>query len=146
MEKVFERLHHFKQIRYMCENSQKIMMEEKLIDEIRSLFEQLKKEEKGQDVCNYRYKLPPNSGAYYQIAKQLVFKAHELSALNEKYDSSGLNSVLNKEVERVKLYNLEYDKNNKVKCKSQNELENLMHDATYHIRLYFWDVLKDIEP
>ena len=45
-----------------------LMGEEKLIDEIRSLFEQLKKEEKGQDICNCRYKLPPNSGAYYQIA------------------------------------------------------------------------------
>lgn len=124
------------------ENAKK---ELELIEEIRSLFEQLKEEEKGLYICNYRYKLPPNSGTYYQRAKQLIFKAHELSTLNEKYDSSGLNSVLDKEVERVKSYNLEYDKNNKVKVKSQNELEKLMRDATYHIRLYFWDILGDIE-
>lgn len=120
------------------------MEEEMLIDEIRSLFEQLKKEEKGQDICNYRYKLPPNSGAYFQIAKQLISKACELSALNDKYNSSELNSVLNKEVECVKSYKLEYDKNNNIKAKSLNELEKLMHDATFHIRLYFWDVLGDI--
>lgn len=121
------------------------MEEEKLIDDIRSLFEQLKKEEKGQDICNYRYKLPPNNGAYFQIATQLISKAHELSSLNDKYNSSELNSVLNKEVGRVKSYKLEYDKNNRIKARSLNELEKLMHDATFHIRLYFWDILGDIE-
>lgn len=120
------------------------MEEEKLIDDIRSLFEQLKKEEKGQDICNYRYKLPPNGGAYYQIVKQLISKTYELSALNEKYDFSSLYSVLNEELERVKSYKLEYDKNKRVKAKSQNELENLMHRATSLIRLYLKKVFIDV--
>ena len=121
------------------------MEENKLIEEIRSLFEQLKEEEKGQYICNFKYRLPPNNGAYFQIATQLISKAHELSSLNDKYNSSELNSVLNKEVERVKSHKLEYDKNNNIKVKSLNELEKLMHNATFHIRLYFWNVLGDIE-
>ena len=75
----------------------------------------------------------------------MISKAHELSSLNDKYNSSELNSVLNKEVGRVKSYKLEYEKNNRIKARSLNELEKLMHDATFHIRLYFWDILGDIE-
>ena len=60
------------------------MEENKLIEEIRSLFEQLKEEEKGQYICNFKYRLPPNNGAYFQIATQLISKAHELSSLNDK--------------------------------------------------------------
>lgn len=116
-------------------------MEKLLKEKIRSLFEQLKKEENGQYICNFKYKLPPNNVAYVLTAKDLISKAHELSALNNEYDSSGLDSVLNKEVERVKSYTLEYYDNGNVKPKSLNELEKLMHDATFHIRLYFWDVL-----
>lgn len=118
--------------------------EKELIEEIRSLFEQLKDEEKGQYICSFRNKLPLSNVAYVLTAKKLISKAHELSALNNEYDSSGLDSVLNKEVERVKSYTLEYYDNGNVRPKSQNELEKLMHDATYHIRLYFWDVLGDI--
>lgn len=120
------------------------MSQEKLIKEIRSLFEQLKDEEKGQYICNFKYKLPPSNVTYVLTAKKLISKVHELSALNNEYDSSGLDSVLNKEVERVKSYTLEYYDNGNIKAKSLSELEKLMHDATYHIRLYFWDVLGDI--
>lgn len=120
------------------------MEENKLIEEIRSLFEQLKAEGSGQYICNFNYKLPPSNVAYVLTAKELISKAHELSALNNKYDSSELDSVLNKEVECVKSYKLEYDNNNNIKAKSLNELEKLMHDATFHIRLYFWNVLGDI--
>ena len=89
--------------------------------------------------------IPPNNGANFQIATQLMSKVHELSALNDKYNSPKLNSVFNKEGVCIKIIYIGVFYNGNVKPKSLNELEKLMHDATFHIRLYFWNVLSDIE-
>lgn len=118
--------------------------EKLLIDDIRSLFEELKEIKKGKIVSGM-YILPPDNYTYVKTARELIGKAYELSDLNNNYDASGLASVLNKEIKRVRLHELEYDRNKKVKNKSVQTLIGLMHDATYHIRLYFWDVLGDIE-
>lgn len=117
--------------------------EKQLVDEIRSLFVQLKEMENGNIVGGI-YVLPPDNDVYVRIAKELIGKAYELTRLNANYDSSGLSSVLSKEVQRVGVHKLKY-LNGKITPKSQKELEGLMHDATFHIRLYFWDVLGDIE-
>lgn len=121
--------------------------EKLLIDDIRSLFELLKEEEKGryQPGTGFMKKLLPSNYIYAQIAEELIDKAFKLSDLNNYYDASGLASVLNKEIMRVRLYKLEYDRNKKVKDKSVQILKGLMHDATYHIRLYFMEVLGDID-
>lgn len=118
--------------------------EKQLVDEIRSLFVQLKEMEKGS-IVGGMYVLPPDNDVYTQIAQELIGKAYELTKLNANYDSSGLSSVLNKEVRCVSEHKLEYYSNGNVKPISQRKLESLMHDATFHIRLYFWDVLGDIE-
>lgn len=118
--------------------------EKQLVDEIRSLFVQLKETEKGTIVSGI-YVLPPDNYVYVRIAKELIKKAYELTELNANYDSSRLPSVLSREVQRVSVHKHEYYPNGKIKPKSQKELEGLMHDATFHIRLYFWDVLGDIE-
>lgn len=125
----------------MMENEEK---EKQLIADIRSLFEELKEIKKGKIVSGM-YILPPNNYTYVKTAKELIKTAYELSELNTSYDTSGLASVLNKEILRVSLHELEYDKNKKLKNKSVQTLKGLMHDATYHIRLYFMEVLGDIE-
>ena len=125
----------------MMENEEK---EKLFIEEIRSLFEQLKEIEKGKIVSGM-YILPPDNYTYVRTAKDLISKAYGLAELNTNYDASGLASVLNKEIQRVSLHELKYDKNKKVKNKSVQILKGLMHDATYHIRLYFMEVLGDIE-
>ena len=103
------------------------MEEEKLISDIRALFEQLKEEEKGRCNCNFTIKLFPRGEVYVQIARQLISKANLLFSLDQRYDSLGLISVSNKEVKRVELFKLKYDKNNQPSKKSRNELESLMH-------------------
>lgn len=45
------------------------MEEEKLISEIRSLFIQLKEEEKGQYICNFTKKLVPDGKAIYSVSQ-----------------------------------------------------------------------------
>lgn len=115
-----------------------------LIEEIRSMFEQLKEAEKDKIVSGIHV-LSPCSQEYIKIAEKLIKKAYELSELNDNYDPSFLLSVLNREVENIKLHKFDYHPNGRVKPKSVNELKSLMRDATWHIRAAFMDVLGNIE-
>lgn len=116
-----------------------------LINEIRSLFKQLIEIKDGRYILNFRYKLPPDNYEYTQTAEELISKAHELSALNDNFDSSRLWSVNDKEVKTIASYELEYHPNGKVREESIDELKGLMHNATSHIKLNFMEVLGDIK-
>lgn len=122
-------------------------IEKLLIDEIRSLFEQLKEEEKGryQPGTGLMNKLAPDNTIYCQTAEALICKAHQLFQLNPKHDSTGLNSTLGKEVKYVELHKYEYDENGRIKNKSLNELQKLMHNANKQISSDLWSVLGDID-
>lgn len=122
--------------------------EQKLIQEIRELFEELVKEEKGRYApgTNYRVILPPNSSTYYYNAKKLIEKALQLSRIDQKYDASLLDEILRDEVSAVGRHHYEYKcGTNSPTTESVNELVRLMHDATYHIKLYSYEVLGDID-
>lgn len=121
--------------------------EKQLIDDIRSLFEQLKEEEIGryQPGTGDTRRLPPDNFIYCRAANALISKAHQLSKINNKFDSTGLNSTLGKEVKYVELHKYEYDRNNQVKNKSLNELKELMHNATKQIKSDLFNILGDID-
>lgn len=120
--------------------------EEKLINEIRSLFEELIEEEKENfDTATMRI-IYPRSFVYVSKAKDLFAKAVELEKVNSEYHTDGLKDVMADEVDMVDRYEYEYKKNSLTpKAKSITKMQNLMHDATYHIKLYFYKVLGDIE-
>jgi hypothetical protein len=123
------------------ENAKK---ELELIEEIRSLFEQLKETEKDRIVSGI-YVLPPCRQEYIIIAEKLIQKAYELSELNNKYDTSRLPSVLSREVDHVNSHEFDYYPNGKVKPESVTELKKLMRDATWHIKAAFMDVLGNLQ-
>ncbi len=123
-------------------------MEEQLKNAIRGLFIELIQEEKGRYVpgSNYQFILPPDNYFYCKKARELVEKAHQLSDIKKTYNADYLDKVLDKEVDMVKRHTLRYRRDtNKPTIESVNERVSLMHDATYHIKLYFSDVLGDIE-
>ena len=120
--------------------------EQQLIDEIRSLFKELVEEEKEHfDIATMRTIYPRNY-AYVSKAKELYQKALELEKINSKYSTYELKDVMGDEVDIVERYEYEYKKDSlKPKAKSISKMKNLMHDATYHIKLYFYEVLGDIK-
>ena len=122
------------------------MEEQRLIEEIRAIFKELIEEEKGRfDIPTMRIIYPRNH-VYVIKAKELYSKALELEKLDSKYYTEQLKDVMGDEVDMVDRYDYEYKKGqNTPKGKSITKMQNLMHDATYHIQLYFYEVLGDIE-
>ena len=118
--------------------------EQILIDEIRSLFEELIKEEKERYDLTTRRTIYPDGCIYALKAKELYRKAVELEKIDTKYHTWELKDVMGDEVELVNLHKNEYH-GNTPKAKSIVKLQSLMHNATYHIRLYFYEVLGNIE-
>ena len=121
-------------------------LEEKLKTEIRALFRDLIKEE------NERFDIPtkriiyPQNHVYVNKAKELYKKTIVLEKINSKYSTYELKDVIDDEVDLVDRHHYEYEKDSLIpKAKSVTELQNLMHDATYHIKLYFHEVLADID-
>ena len=121
-------------------------LEEKLITEIKALFHELIKEEDERlDIPTKRI-VYPQKQVYVYKAKELYKKAIELEKINSKYSTYELKDVIDDEVDLVDRHHYEYEKNSLIpKAKSVAELQNLMHNASYHIKLYFYDVLGDID-
>lgn len=120
--------------------------EQKLIDEIRALFKELIEEE------NERYDIPtkrtifPRNFVYVSKAKELFAKAVELEKIDSKYSTHELKTVFNKELFFVEHHEYKYKKDSLIPTvKSISELQNFMHNATYHIKLYYYSALGDIK-
>ena len=115
------------------------MDKQKLTQEIRSLYDDLKAEEKGSYLPGSGFRcieLP--SGVKYRFnAKKLLDKAIELSKINpDKYRTCLLQLLhtMEKEVDFVGDYSYEYYKGtNKPTAKSLEKMVCLMKDATGHI-------------
>jgi hypothetical protein len=129
------------------EDQEILRKEQQLIEDIRNLFGELIQEEKGRIAQgSYGILLNPSNHVYVYKANELVAKAHELAKLNPKYKADLLNEILRDEVKLVELYDYKWNKNKtKPTTKSLNEMQRLMHDATYHLQLYFLPVLGDIQ-
>lgn len=115
------------------------MDEQKLIQEICSLYEDLKAEENGSYLpgSGFKIKEPPSSLKYAEKAKQLLACAIELAKMNpKKYCTCllQLQHTMEKEVDYVGNYSYEYKKGtNTPTRKSLDEMICLMKDATGHI-------------
>ena len=115
------------------------MDEQKMIQEIRSLYEDLKAEEKESYLPGSGFRcIEPPSGVKYRLnAKKLLDKAIVLSKINpDKYRTSllQLQHTMGKEVDFVGDYSYEYYKGtNKPTAKSLEKMVCLMKDATGHI-------------
>ena len=120
--------------------------EQKLIDEIRALFKELIEEE------NERYDIPtkrtiyPRNLVFVSKANELFAKAVELEKIDSKYSTHELKTVFNKELYFVEHHEYKYKKDSSIPTsKSISELQNVMHNATFHIKLYYYNVLGDIK-
>lgn len=115
------------------------MDEQKLIQEIRSLYDDLKAEEKGSYLPGSGFRcIEPPSGVKYRFnAKNLLDKAIELSKINpDKYRTCLLQLLhtMEKEVDFVGDYSYEYKKGtNTPTSRSLDEMIRLMKDATERI-------------
>lgn len=123
------------------------MEENQLIENIRRLFVMLIEEEKDSYIpgTNYQFTLPPSALRYCKNAQELAENARELSALNPKYSVQFLDEVMRDEVSTVSRHEYKYeDGANTPTNKSKDELIGLMRDATYHIRLSLFEILRDM--
>lgn len=115
------------------------MDEQKLKQEIRSLYEELKAEENGSYLpgSGFKIKEPPSGLKYAEKARQLLACAIELAKINpEKYCTClfQLQHAMEKEVDFVGKYSYEYYKGtNKPTTKSLEKMVCLMKNATGHI-------------
>ena len=120
--------------------------EQKLIDDIRALFKELiEEEDEHYDILTKRAIYPRNY-VYVSKAKELFAKAVELEKIDTKHSTHDLKTIFNKELYFVEHHEYKYKKDSLIPTgKSISELQNLMHNASYHIKLYFYDVLGDIK-
>ena len=115
------------------------MDEQKLIQEIRSLYDDLKAEEKGSYLPGSGFRcIEPPSGVKYRFnAKKLLDKAIELSKINpDKYRTCLLQLLhtMEKEVDYVGDYSYKYHKgSNTPTAKSLENMVQMMKDASGHI-------------
>ena len=115
------------------------MDEQKLIQEIRSLYDDLKAEEKGSYLPGSGFRcIEPPSGVKYRFnAKKLLDKAIELSKINpDKYRTCllQLQHTMDKEVDFVGDYSYKYHKgSNTPTAKSLENMVQMMKDASGHI-------------
>ena len=90
---------------------------QEIIEKINNLYQQLIEAEKGKYVAGYMYFLPPDGSSYYNTAVELFRYAKELSKINDKYQIYELAHTMGKEVEFVRDFQYQYDKDAKMqKC------------------------------
>ena len=118
------------------------MDEQKLIQEIRSLYDDLKAEEKGSYLPGSGFRcIEPPSGVKYRLnAKKLLDKAIVLSKINpDKYRTSllQLQHTMGKEVDFVGDYSYEYYKGtNKPTAKSLEKMVCLLLLVSLFVYLF----------
>ena len=118
--------------------------EKKLLDEIRTLFKELVEEEDIRIDLTTKRTIYPRNFVYVNKAKALYGKAVELENINSNYSTYELKSVFNKEIYFVEHHEYKY-KDGRINEQSVKELQNYMYNATKHIRMYFHEVLGDME-
>ncbi len=120
--------------------------EQILKDEIRALFKELIEEEDERYDIPTKRTIYPRNFVYVSKAKELFAKAVELEKIDSKYSTHELKTVFNKELYFVEHHEYKYKKDSSIPTsKSISELQNFMHNATYHIKLYYYNVLGDIK-
>lgn len=120
--------------------------EQILKDEIRALFKELIEEEDERYDIPTKRTIYPRNFVYVSKAKELFAKAVELEKIDSKYSTNELKTVFNKELYFVEHHEYKYKKDSSIPTsKSISELQNFMHNATYHIKLYYYNVLGDIK-
>ena len=108
--------------------------EQKLIEEIRTLFKELIEEEEVRFDMLSKRTIYPRNHVYVSKAKEVYSKALKLEELESKYYTGDLKDVMGDEVDMVNRYDYEYKENQKIpKAKSVTKMQSLMHDATDHI-------------
>ena len=119
---------------------------QKLIDEIRVLFKELIEEENERFDITTRRTIYPCNYVYVRKAKELLAKAVDLEKIYSRYSTYELKTVFSKELYFVEHHEYKYKKDSLIPtAKSITELQKLMHNATYHIKLFFYEVLGDIK-
>lgn len=119
--------------------------EQQLIDDIRTLFKELIEEEDERYDNSTKRPMYPRNTVYVNKVQELICKASELENNDSKYSTHELKTILGKELYYIENHKYKYEKGTLIPCgKSLNEIQNLMHNATYHIKLYLYDVLGDI--
>ncbi len=120
--------------------------EQKLIDEIRALFKELIEEEDERYDIPTKRTIYPRNLVFVSKANELFAKAVELEKIDSKYSTHELKTVFNKELYFVEHHEYKYKKDSSIPTsKSISELQNVMHNATFHIKLYYYNVLGDIK-
>lgn len=112
------------------------MEEQKVKEKIIALYKELEQEKDGSYLpgTGFRYKEPPSGFRYADKAKELWDYAKELAQIDSNFSNIyELFSTLNKEVELVRNYSYNYDKNGNPTPKSIAEMQQMMADATGHI-------------
>ena len=117
---------------------------QKLIYEICTLFKELIEEEEVRFDMTTKRTIYPRNFVYVSKAKELYAKAVELENINSNYSTYELKSVFNKEIYSVEHHEYKY-KDGRINENSVTELQNYMHKATKHIRMYFYEVLGEIK-
>lgn len=119
---------------------------EKLITEIRELYRELLEEEKEREefVGKTIRTIYPNKDSFVNKAYKLYNKALELEKLDSKYSAYHLNEVISDEVYMVDKHVYDYD-GLIPKVESVDDLKQKMRKATYHFKLFFYEVLGDIQ-
>ena len=120
--------------------------EQILKDEIRALFKELIEEEDERYDISTKRTIFPRNFVYVSKVKELFAKAVELEKIDSKYSTHELKTVFNKELYFVEHHEYKYKKDSLIpSSKSISELQNFMHNATYHIKSYYYNVLGDIK-
>ncbi len=112
------------------------MEEQKVKEKIIALYKELEQEKDGRYLpgTGFRYKEPPSGFRYADKAKELWDYAKELAQIDSNFSNIyELFSTLNKEVELVRNYSYNYDKNGNPTPKSIAGMQKMMADATGHI-------------
>lgn len=112
------------------------MEEQKVKEKIITLYKELEQEKDGSYLpgTGFRYKEPPSGFLYADKAKELLDNAIKLAEIDPNFSNIyELFSTINKEVELVRNYSYNYDKNGNPTPKSIAGMQKMMADATGHI-------------
>lgn len=106
---------------------------------IRSLYDELKKEADGKTISPSITYISPSAVSYCNKANELVEEVKKYAELDKDFNINPILHTLNKEVSYV----CNYDSKEKSKKKQRENLEGLMRTATYQLYLDLSSLLDD---